>query len=134
MNRENIAEELVTRVSMHNCKEFTNILNDASKGLFVVLKLIKNSKEDVVPGDISLKLNVSTARTAVALKTLEAKKWIKMYKSSTDQRKKVVKLTETGEAILNDWDNKLIMLAKNFLEKLTDEEVEQLFNIFKKVI
>ena len=134
MNRENIAEELVTRVSMHNCKEFTNILNDASKGLFVVLKLIKNSKEDVVPGDISLKLNVSTARTAVALKTLEAKKWIKMYKSSADQRKKVVKLTETGETILNDWDNKLIMLAKNFLEKLTDEEVEQLFNIFKKVI
>lgn len=134
MNREKIAEELVARVSMHNCKEFTNILNDASKGLFVILKLIKNSNEDVLPGDISLKLNVSTARTAVALKTLEAKKWIKMYKSSADQRKKVIELTETGEAILKDWDNKLTILAKNFLGKLTDEEVEQLFNIFKKVI
>lgn len=134
MNRNVIAEELVSKFSMHQCKEFTNVLNDASKGLFVVLKLIKSSNTDILAGDIASALNVSTARVAVALKTLEIKKWVKTYKSQEDARKKVVKLTEQGELVLKEWDEKLVGLAASFLDKLTDEEVNQLINIVNKVI
>ena len=134
MNRNAIAEELVSKFSKHRCREFTNVVNDASKGLFVILKLIKNSETEVVAGDIATSLNISTARVAVALKTLECKKLIKTYKSNEDARKKVVMLTEQGNVELKEWDNKLVGLATNFLEKLTDDEVNQLVNIINKVM
>jgi DNA-binding MarR family transcriptional regulator len=98
------------------------------------LKLIKNSETEVVAGDIATSLNISTARVAVALKTLECKKLIKTYKSNEDARKKVVMLTEQGNVELKEWDNKLVGLATNFLEKLTDDEVNQLVNIINKVM
>ncbi len=134
MNRNIIAIELVSKFSKHRCREFTDVVNDASKGLFVILKLIKNSETEVVAGDIATALNISTARVAVALKTLECKKLIKTYKSKEDARKKVVMLTEQGNVELKEWDNKLVGLATNFLKKLTDDEVNQLVNIINKVM
>ena len=43
-------------------------------------------------------------------------------------------LTEQGNVELKEWDNKLVGLATNFLEKLTDNEVNQLVNIINKVM
>lgn len=134
IERKEMAEEILKNVGQRSCKHLTSFLDEWTKGLYVILRMIKNSENEVVAGDISSALNVSTARVAVALATLDAKKWIKKHKSAKDARKTVVELTDLGNKVLREREEELIEIIKEFLEKLDDEEVIQLLNIIKKTI
>lgn len=134
INRKELSVSMLEAFTCHSCKHLTAVLNDWTKGLYVILRLIDKSEKEIVAGDIAQKLNVSTARVAVALKTLEEKKWIKKYKSKTDARKTVVKLTPLGENILRERMNYLSELVEQFLNKLTEEEIYQLLNIIDKTM
>jgi DNA-binding MarR family transcriptional regulator len=133
-NKKEVAMNILEAFSNDNCKNLTDFLNDCTRGLYVILKLIYDSKEEVVAGDLSTKLNVSTARMAVALKTLEKKKWIKKHKSTTDARKTIVELTDTGIIALQRRLDKLIEIVEKFLDKLTENETIQLLNIIQKTM
>lgn len=132
--RTEIAWEILNSVGKKNCKHLTSFLDDWTKGLYVILRIIDKSETEVVAGDISNALNVSTARIAVALATLEAKKWVKKHKSALDARKTVVELTPLGCEVLRIQEEKLIVIIKSYLDKLNDEEVMQLLNIIKKTM
>lgn len=134
LKRDEVAKEILKSVGKKSCKHLTSFLNEWTKGLYVILRVIENFEDEVVAGDISTALNVSTARMAVALATLEAKKWIKKHKSVNDARKTVVELTDLGRSVLREREEELVEIIKLFLNKLNDEEVMQLLNIIKKTI
>ncbi|MBQ8293224.1 MAG: transcriptional regulator [Bacilli bacterium] len=134
LDRREIAEDILNSVDKKGCKHLTEFLDDWTKGLFVILRVIDRSENEVVAGDLSSALNVSTARMAVALATLDAKKWIKKHKSKLDARKTVVELTELGKTKLQEKEEQLIQIMKEFLDKLDEEEVMQLVNIIKKTL
>lgn len=132
--RTEVAWEILNSVGKKNCKHLNSFLDDWTKGLYVILRIIDKAETEVVAGDISNALNVSTARIAVALATLEAKKWINKHKSTLDARKTVVELTPLGREVLRHQEEKLVLIIKSYLDKLNDEEVMQLLNIIKKTI
>ncbi len=134
IDRKEIAEEILNNVGKKRCKHLTEFLDDWTKGLYVILRVIDKSETEVVAGDLSKALNVSTARMAVALSTLDAKKWIKKHKSNSDARKTVVQLTDLGRIKLKEREEQLVQIISEFLEKLDDSEVNQLFNIIKKTV
>lgn len=134
IERKEVAEEILKKSGKKNCKRITAFFNEWTKGLYVILRIINISEEEVVAGDISNALSVSTARVAVALSTLERKKWIKKHKSKVDARKTVVELTDLGKSILKEREEELKDIITSFLEKLTEEEVLQLLNILKKTL
>jgi DNA-binding MarR family transcriptional regulator len=134
INRKELSVEILSAVTNKSCGVLTDLLNDWTKGLYVILRLIDKSKEEVVAGDIAQRLNVSTARVAVALRTLEDKKWIKKHKSKTDARKTIVMLTELGKNVLRERMDYLSELVEKFLNKLTEEEILELLNIIKKTM
>ena len=133
-NNQDIAKEILYIISSNKCEELTDLLNDWTKGLFVILRVIEVSEKEVTAGDIASALKVSTARVAVALNTLEAKKWIKKHKSYLDARKTIVELTDLGKEVLETKKLKVVNMVSNFLDKLTIEETNQLLHIIKKTM
>ncbi len=134
LNREEKALELLCSVEQKGCKKLTCFLEEWTKGLFVILRVIEKANSEVTAGDLASTLGVSTARIAVALKTLEVKKWIKKCKAQDDARKTIVILTNIGEKVLKEKEVELVKIISSFLEKLSDEEVLQLTEIIKKII
>lgn len=134
IERIEVAEEILKSAGKKNCKRVTTFFNEWTKGLYVILRMINISEKEVVAGDISNTLGVSTARVAVALATLERKKWIKKHKSVLDARKTVVELTDLGRSILKEREEELKEIIVLYLDKLTDEEVIQFLNIIKKTL
>jgi DNA-binding MarR family transcriptional regulator len=134
IERIEIADEILKSAGKKNCKRITTFFNEWTKGLYVILRMINISEKEIVAGDIANTLGISTARVAVALATLERKKWIKKHKSVLDARKTVVELTDLGKSILKEREEELKEIIILYLNKLTDEEVMQLLNIIKKTL
>lgn len=133
MERKVYVEELLLGINNEITRKIVTTLEKGYKGLYVILKVIKDQNGEVIAGDISNKLNISTARVAVALKTLERKKYITKYKSSADLRKTVVRLTPLGKEVLKIREEEINSLIEALLKDLTDEEIEQLIKIINKI-
>lgn len=133
MNKELSNISIIEQLNNDNYKQILNILEEGYKGLFVILKVIKHYPGEVIAGDISAKLNISTARVAVALNTLESKGYVVKHKGNSDKRKTVVELTTLGNEVLEARENKVQSFIDNILGCLTIEERKQLINILKKI-
>lgn len=66
-------------------------------GIRAILKILNESDGRITAGNISEKMNVSTARVAVLLKKMVAKGLIEKENDSEDGRVVVVKLSEYGK-------------------------------------
>lgn len=115
-------------------KQISNVLQDGFSGIYLVLKLLHENKSALSAGDISASLGVSTARTAVALATLEKKGFIKKSKFHLDARKTMVELTQNGQLALLERKNELFDIMKKFLNKLDRDEKVCFYNIIKKLL
>lgn len=134
MDKLEIVEEIVNNIGSTGFKPIIATLEDGSKGLYIILKVISELPEEVSAKDIAEKLNISIARATVALKNLEEKNLVIREKSLTDKRKTVVNLTIQGVNKLKEKKELLIKLINKALENLTIEECEQLLNIYYKII
>lgn len=114
-------------------RKIINTLEEGYKGLYLILKVIRDHSGEIIAGDIASELNISTARVAVALNTLERKKYVKKHKSKNDRRKTVVELTETGLKVLSIRETKLLILFNSILESLDEEEINKLISIIYKI-
>lgn len=133
MERKEYIKEILLGLNGEKYRQVAKTLEKGYKGLYVILKVIKNQNGEVIAGDISSKLNISTARVAVALNTLSRKKYITKYKSLTDLRKTVVSLTPLGKEALERREDEINSLIESLLINLSDEEIEQLIKIINKI-
>lgn len=114
-------------------RKIINTFEEGYKGLYLILKVIRDHSGEIIAGEIASKLNISTARVAVALNTLERKKYIIKHKSKDDRRKTVVELTETGLKVLGMRETKLLILFNSILESLDKEEINKIISIIYKI-
>lgn len=133
MNKRDYIKEVFINLKCENFRKVLTTLEDGYKGLFVILKVIRDYQGKIIAGDISSKLEISTARVAVALKTLERKKYIIKHKAKDDARKTIVELTELGKKVLEDRENEILNLMDDLFDKLELDELQQLLNIINKL-
>lgn len=133
MEKKELINELLSKINADKYRKLLSTLEDGCKGLYVILKVIKNSDKEVIAGDIASKLNITTARVAAALNNLEKKKWIIKYKSSLDGRKTIVELTDLGKNVLKRREEEIISVLENLFVNLTDLEIIQLINLLNKI-
>lgn len=77
--------------------EFQKRIEEANYGIGAALRFLYFSEEPVITaGRISAHLGISTARTAVLLKKMEAKGLIERKTDSGDARKAVIMLSDSG--------------------------------------
>lgn len=127
------AQDIYFLIGDYRFKKVTEILHDGTTGMYVVLKILDDNKE-LSAGDVSEALGVTTARTAVILKTLEKKGLVKKTKSETDARKTIVKITNAGLLSLNERKQKIIGTIENYMSVLNDNDAKNFYDILQKLL
>lgn len=127
------AEDFYLSLSNHKFKKFSQVIQDGHSGIFFVLKILDDAQKEMTAGDIAEIFGVTTARTAVILNTLEKKGYLCKSKSSSDARKTIVCITESGHIALEQRKTDIFGMINDMLSKLTEEEVSTLFSILQKL-
>ena len=121
--------------AMHDAwpKNFVEKIDVKSQRLWIILHYISVSTGEVCAGDISKEFNVSTARTAVILKTLTKKEFITTSASEGDRRRVVVKITEKGLSALKKAEDELVEFMKLLIDKVGEDDLKEFVRIFVKI-
>ncbi len=94
-------------------------------GEMFILNYLVNRQEDVLPSELSCAMNASTARVAMALKSLEQKGFIKRRTDSGDRRRVIVSITEQGTELVKgereDMQNRMVRIISELGEQDTRE-------------
>ena len=106
-------------------REFVALLNETQAGIGAVLKLLCQEKKPLTAGELSERMQVSTARIAVLLKKMEAKKLIVRSKDAADRRITVVALSEQGRKVVKEIQDDVCRQVEQLIdsigmERLTD--------------
>ncbi len=134
MNYEKLAMELFTSMEkLHRSKPQKNI-TDSMQGEKMILRFLGNRKgEDVLPGDISEALGISSARVAAALNRLEDKGLILRSIDSEDRRRFIVTLTEKGVAETEKNAEVMKNRVIELLKELGDDDASEYVRLMGRV-
>ena len=129
-----VEDEMKALCQSKRWKNLIGLLDDGYKGMFVILRILQASETNVVAGELARIMNVSTARIARALNTLEGKNYIRRERDETDARKVVIRLTETGKQALEERKREVKAIFDPMFANLTEKETSTLFFIIRKML
>ena len=133
INIEEYAENLFNRLKPTNFKSLTDTLNYFNRGEVGVLSYLAFDKNEASSGELSEKLNVSTARIASILKSLENKKYIRRKEDSLDKRKTLVVITESGKELAVETKKELMDILIKVIKEIGYEDIEEYTRIVQKI-
>ncbi len=108
--------------------------HDLSESRFIILMFLKTAaNHELLPSIISEKLGATRATVSKLLKALESKGWIVKHSSTTDKRAVPVRLTESGNAILENFLPVNFEVVHSLFENLTREEIKQFSHLLDKI-
>ena len=96
MDYMNLANELMSNMRLLHSAKMQKKVDEALQGETYVLHYLAYRDAETLPGDISIQMNVSSARIAQTLNNMEKKGWITRRIDSGDRRKIIVSLTAEG--------------------------------------
>lgn len=102
MNTACNTETLIDQLLDCRVNDFEALIDHIHKGIGFVLYQLDKADGEVIAGDLAAKMQVSTARIASLLKTMESKQLIVRRQSPVDSRKIIVELTNDGRYHLDE--------------------------------
>lgn len=132
MDTELVHEFLSCMEQLNRIRERHEIQKHLMGEMFV-LKFLRH-RVQTTPGEISEALQVSTARTAAILNSLEKKGFITRTPSATDRRKSDIRSTERGIAVLEHGFALMEQRVSQVLELLGEEDSRELIRILNRMI
>lgn len=133
MDYSELAAELLR--SMHALRRFKpqRNINEAIQGETFVLGYIVHHGGEVLPGDISQEMDVSSARIAAALNSLEKKGLVTRQIDTNDRRKIIVGITQEGRNLAGKHNQAALGVAVKMLECLGEHDAREYVRIMKKL-
>jgi len=134
MDYTELAMELLEKMkSLRKIKPHKN-MNEAMQGETFVLTYIAHHGGDVLPGEIGHEMDVSSARIASALNSLEKKGLITRQIDTNDRRKILVGITQEGKEIAENHYKKTLEIAAKMLELLGEHDAKEYIRVTKKLV
>ena len=133
MNYTQLATELLNKMQALRRAKPHKHMSEALQGEAFVLQYIAQHGKDVLPGEISAEMDVSSARIAAALNKLESKGLITRQIDLTDRRKILVSITQDGEALAAKHQETVTKEAAKMLELLGEEDAKEYIRITGKL-
>ncbi len=134
MDFYSVQEDIRCLCKTGNWKKLIDLIDDGSRGMFLILRILTESDGDVTAGDLARAMNVSTARVASALNTLEKKNYVKREAAKDDARKVIIKLTADGENAIKVRLKHINEVVEPMLADFTEEEAKTLIALLKKLL
>lgn len=104
------------------------------KGENFLLSHLQSIGGESTPSELVQALDVSAARIAAILRSLEIKKLVERIGNGYDRRRVTVKITEKGKDWVAIANSEVYQLAVNVFDKLGEEDTKELIRIMKKII
>ena len=133
MNTNEIAESLFEQLKPTTSTSLTEALNDFSRGEVGVLGYLAFDKDEATAGELSEKLQVTTARIASILNSLESKEYIIRREDKSDKRKTVVVITKKGIDLATKTKKEIIDKIIKVINEVGYEEVNEYIRIATKI-
>lgn len=127
------AQEFLRKLRSCRAKSFFGKMDESQRGIGFILVYLEEATGEVIAGDLARELNVSTARIAALLKTMEKNGLIIRYRSSADARQTVVEITGEGREYTRQMKEQIIEKAEMLIEKVGKEELEEFIRISRKI-
>lgn len=134
MNYEDLARKLFKNMQKLHRTKRQRKFTGAMEGEKSILRFLSFNKDrDVIPGNISEEMGISSARVAAALNSLEEKGLIIRSIDPGDRRRFIVSLTEKGK--LETERQTQLMLEKGVavLKKLGEDDAKEYVRILGRV-
>ncbi|MDR0778286.1 MAG: MarR family transcriptional regulator [Methanomassiliicoccaceae archaeon] len=132
MYYDEYAKEILQHMASIQREQYQRLIVETTQGAVSVLQFIKNIEGEIIPGQISEKLGISTARVAVILNNLENKGLITRDIDTKDRRKIIVTLTQDGMDLVEEKQKDNIELLKGLLIQLGEDDTKELSRIMGK--
>jgi DNA-binding MarR family transcriptional regulator len=102
-------------------------------GEMFILNFLINRQSDTLPSELAAAMNTSTARIAMALKSLESKGLIQRRIDKEDRRKVIVSLTQEGNTlVLGDREEMRDRMVR-ILRELGEEDASEYVRIIERI-
>jgi DNA-binding MarR family transcriptional regulator len=133
MDYLDLAKELLLNLqSMQKLKRHKFVL-EGIQGELLALYRISQEGRAVLPGEISDNMNISTARIASVLNSLEGKNYITREIDKDDRRQILVKITKEGESFIKEQEQRVTREIVNALEMLGENDAKEYIRITGKL-
>lgn len=134
LKREDMISEVI-KIFMHLNRARTFIdFQFYLKGENFLLSYLNDVGGESTPGILAEHLDVSPARVAAILRTLELKKLIMRKADVNDKRRTTVKITPKGVEWVNAAQSQITQNAISLIDSLGEEDANELFRILNKII
>lgn len=134
MDAEKVLELLKEPCDSEGWHTLLDLMSEGYRGMYVILRILYERKDDVVAGELAKEMNVSTARVATALNALEGKGYVRRETDIKDARRVIIRLTKDGERAFVTRKNEVVTKLQPMLDKLSDEEILTLWSLMNKLL
>jgi DNA-binding MarR family transcriptional regulator len=132
MNYDDLATEFLRNMRAVGIAKRQRFLQEGVQGESLMLNFIMEKGGEAIPGKMSEALEVSSARVAAALNSLESKGMITREIDSEDRRRIIVKLTDNGRKRAEEQRKIYIEQVKKLLAALGDHDAKEYVRILGK--
>lgn len=133
MDYQKATKEFCKTFEGKEIRKVTRLFDEGFKGMYVILRILRDSESEVIPSDIAKKMDISTARVAAALNTLSRKNYIQRIPAANGGRRVIVEITPEGRQALAQREIKVNAVITDFFKRLSEDEIQSLISIVKKL-
>lgn len=133
MDYKELAKEFLHNSYRFRSQGHQKRIDENMQGETFAIAFILRQGGVVLPSDISNEMNISSARVAAILNSLENKKLITRKINKSDRRKILVELTEEGKLFAEDHSRKVVESTAKMLELLGEDDARDLVRIIRRL-
>ena len=133
MHDQDQAQELLDEFISCMPKSFYKDLDATKRGTCFILAYLMRAENEMVAGDFSRMLHVSTARIAALLKKMEQGGLITRRHAAGDARRTVVEITPAGVEMAEKIREQALGKVERLLERFTKEELQTFIRLSYKI-
>ncbi len=133
MDYQKYANDVLMEIVGHSHKAFHKTTDDISRGENKMIVYLYALGDKVSAGELSEKMDVSSARVATILNNLEKKGLIIRETDNNDKRKIVVFLTAEGERTGRAEYDRVLKYITELFTRLGEEDTKNLIRILRRV-
>lgn len=133
MNYKSLAEELLEEMRRFNKMKYQKRITESLNGETGALHYINHFKTAVLPSEICDAMNVSSARIAQTLNSMEEKGLIERNMDTHDRRKILVSLTTKGKDMAAQHQQIVTEALIGILTQLGEEDSVQFVHTMRRI-
>mgnify|MGYP005768051403 CR=1 FL=1 len=108
-------------------------LQEITKGEMAMLGYLVYEENETTPTELSNQLNLSTARVANTLNSLEKKGYVERVHDSVDRRKVIVHITQKGSDTFREKEKQASQEMQEILDMLGEDDARAFLRIMGRI-